>query len=231
MKVLLEGIVGSHAYGTNHEESDVDKAGVFLHSTPVILGIPKYQETVTRTNGIDKGADPDYSYHEVGKYLRLAIAGNPTVQELMWLPEHTIMTWEGHAIVGARQMILSQKVRKTYGGYAKQQFLRSKRRGDGSFSSTTRNRTFKHARHCMRLLLQCEDILNTGILTVRMSNDQIQQTAEFAQLAVDDLDAFESVVTPHFTLCDEMSSDLPREPDVSYVNDMLITIRKGNWND
>ena len=54
-----------------------------------------------------------------------------------------------------------------YLGYAQQQFQRLDRRGDGSFSSDTRKRTAKHARHLMRLCRQGYELYTTGRLDVR----------------------------------------------------------------
>lgn len=41
MNVLLKGVVGSTAYGLNHENSDVDYMGVFAAPTSEVLGLGK----------------------------------------------------------------------------------------------------------------------------------------------------------------------------------------------
>ena len=228
MKVVLAGTVGSHAYGTNTPDSDIDTLGIFVQPTRDVVGLFWHdkKETVTRTDGEDKVADPDYTYHEVRKYIRLAAKGNPTVMELIWLPQHTVKTWEGILLVDNRRMFLSQNIRDSYAGYAKQQFHRLKNRGD--FSSTLKNRTLKHARHCVRLLLQCEQALTECEMTVRMTEEQKTFSLQLAQLAVEDIDAFEKEIMPMFDHVDNLPSDLPAQPDMNYLNEMLIKIRQGN---
>ena len=63
--VLLSGVVGSTAYGLATEDSDVDWLGVYAAPTEKILGLHPPQESIVSTA-------PDITYHEAGKYCRLA---------------------------------------------------------------------------------------------------------------------------------------------------------------
>ena len=140
--IILSGIVGSKAYGLDNEDSDTDRLGIFVAPTVEFHGL--YPPTPTHV-----WTEPDdLTLHEVGKFVRLALKCNPTIMELMWLPDGLYDTVhpEGLALVAIRKKFLSARyVKDAYLGYATQQFKKLVDRGDGSFSADTRKRTEKHA--------------------------------------------------------------------------------------
>ena len=226
VKIILEGVVGSHAYGLNHADSDIDTAGIFVEPTSSVLGLYGFKESIVHNDGTDKTTDPDVSYHEVGKFIRLAIAGNPTVSELLWLPEHTKLEVEGRWLVEHRDLFLSQAVRKTYGGYARQQFKRLQERGD--FSSTLKNRTAKHAKHMTRLILQGTQVLQEGTLRVRLTASEALVCKTMGDMAADNQDEFIEVAEIMLSEFDTIKSDLPMMPDIAPLNELLLAIRARN---
>jgi uncharacterized protein len=167
--VLLSGIVGSTAYGLATEDSDVDRLGVFAAPTEKLLGLHPVQQSVVSVK-------PDATFHEAGKFAALALKVNPTITELMWLPDdlYEVRTRLGDDLRDMRHSFLSRKaVRNAYLGYATQQFRKLENRGDGSFSSDTRKRTAKHARHLLRLLVQGTTLHVSGVLTVRLEDPDL----------------------------------------------------------
>lgn len=173
--VLLSGVVGSTAYGLAHADSDVDMLGTFAAPTVAFHGLHVPQQTLVTTN-------PDTTFHEAGKWLKLALGGNPTVMELVWLDSYEVMTSLGEELIAIRQSLLSAKrVRDAYLGYATQQFKRLESRGDGSFSADTRKRTAKHARHLWRLLYQGTNLHRTGVLRVKLHPDVAAQCLSFGE--------------------------------------------------
>jgi hypothetical protein len=212
MNVILEGIVGSTAYGLAHEGSDVDRLGVFQAPTRDLLGIERPNETrVTR--------DPDTTYHELGKFVKLALACNPSILELLFLESYTRMTVAGWSLVLLRDSFLSRRVFDAYGGYAYQQAKRLEARGD-SFGSDTKNRTAKHARHCLRLLQQGRQLLETGSMRVRIDNPE--ELLAFGQLPVPEIVArFEE----EYAAFRAIATILPDQPDKERINDLLVNIR------
>lgn len=142
--IILEGITGSTAYGLATPDSDVDKHGVYQAPTREVLGPFPPKETVVMN-------DPDITYHEVAKFIRLTAKANPTVLEILYLDDYTIITPVGQMLIDNRSAFLSKTIYHSYGGYAIAQARRLNARGD-SFSSDTKNRYSKHARHCYRLL-------------------------------------------------------------------------------
>jgi len=144
----------------------VDRLGVFVVPAVGVAGLDwsTHRESHVTT-------EPDKTLHEVGKYLRLALKGNPTITELLWLDAYDVETPAGRALIDLRGAFLSEAaVRNAYGGYARQQATKLRNRGDGSFSADTRGRTAKHGRHLLRLLRQGRELLETGHLTVKVKH-------------------------------------------------------------
>lgn len=216
--VILEGIVGSHAYGLATPDSDIDKLGIFLAPLEHVLGLKDHEDTLHGTSD-----EVDYTYHEFGKYMRLALKANPTVLELLFLEEHTVVHPAGQMLLGARHMFLSQQIRNTYGGYALQQVKRLERRGDGSFKSKLRKRKDKHKRHIARLMLQCVDTLQYGTLRTRLNPAQVDEVRKVEQMTDEELvEWFETMDNVVKT----MPTDLPHQPDWEWADQFAILVRR-----
>jgi predicted nucleotidyltransferase len=219
--VLLAGIVGSTAYGLAGPESDVDRLGMFAAPTVAFHGLRQPAESVVSTH-------PDMTFHEARKYVRLALRGNPTVSELMWLPEdlYETVTPLGTELIGIRIAFLSgPQTRDAYLGYAAQQFHKLELRADGSFSADTRRRTAKHARHLRRLCTQGYELYATGTLRIRL--EQPQEFLDFGErVAGGDIDAARKLIAEYETAFETTTSALPGSPDERIVEDWLIRVRK-----
>jgi predicted nucleotidyltransferase len=218
--VLLSGIVGSTAYGLAGPDSDVDRLGVFAVPTASLLGLVKPDESVVSTS-------PDRTLHELGKWLRLAMAGNPTVTELAWLPDelYEVRTPIGAEMIAMRESLLgAQRVRDAYLGYAAQQFRKLENRGDGSFSADTRRRTAKHARHLYRLCWQGFEAYTTGAVPVRLPDPQ--RFLDFgAAVAAGNLDTARDMLASYEAKFDAATTALPDEPDHERADAWLVDVR------
>ncbi|MFJ6841371.1 DNA polymerase beta superfamily protein [Streptomyces griseoluteus] len=217
--VLLSGIVGSTAYGLARPGSDVDRLGVFAVPTEELHGLHRPTESVV-THA------PDSTLHEAGKWARLALAGNPTVMELVWLPPELYETRTplGDELIGLRSAFLSApRVSGAYLGYAAQQFERLRRRGDGSFSADTRKRTAKHARHLMRLLDQGLELYSTGHLTIRVTDPQ--KYHDFGDQVANDPDTAEPVLSRAEDAFAATRSPLPEQADEAAIEAWLRRVR------
>lgn len=236
--IILEGITGSKAYGLDTETSDEDIKGVFVAPTKEVLGIKGFRETFDHV-------DPDWSYHEVGKFIKLAMKANPTVLELLFLEGYTTLTKFGKILVDNRKLFLSNTVYHSYGGYAISQARKlNARTGSmptemqseaemvvaregGGFGGGRNNRYSKHARHCFRLLYQGKELLETGHLTVRVNKQVREELFAIGELPVNELvDRFEK----EFKEFDEIKSVLPDKPDIEGLNKLLLKIRKGHYD-
>nr|BFE56049.1 hypothetical protein GCM10020063_005750 [Dactylosporangium thailandense] len=222
---LLQGIVGSTAYGLAGPDSDVDRLGLFAAPTIRLLGLHTPAESrVSRA--------PDVTRHEAAKYCRLALGGNPTVSELMWLPAelYEVRTELGDELIGIRTAFLSAKrIRDAYLGYATQQFRRLEHRGDGTFSSDTARRTAKHARHLLRLCWQGRHLYRTGELLIRLEDPR--PFRDFGErVAAGDIDLARRTLAEYEAGFDAIRSPLPDQPDEEVVERWLLRVRRAHYD-
>lgn len=216
--IALQAVVGSTAYGLNHADSDIDTLGIFVEPTETILGLKQPNETFVSKN-------PDVTLHEVGKFVRLAVKGNPTVLELLFMNDYLVKTEDGKTLVDARQAFLGEKaVRAAYVGYATSQIKRLEKRGD--FGSDLKKRYAKHARHCFRLLLQAEQLLTTGSMQVKVSPQAREYLFSLGEMPIERLS---QEFASQIAVLDATSSFLPEEADVATVNQALLDIRRRNY--
>jgi predicted nucleotidyltransferase len=220
--VLLRGVVGSTAYGLAGPDSDVDRLGVYAAPTIAFHGLrpPVGKEASVVTN------NPDITMHEAGKLAHLCLGGNPTVMELLWLSDYEVLTPLGERLISIRQSFLSaRKVRDAYLGYATAQFGRLERREDGSFSSDTRKRTAKHARHLMRLCHQGFILYASGRLVIRLENPE--EFRSFGEIVADgDIQAARAMIARYERKFDETETMLPERPDELVVEKWLHRVRE-----
>ncbi|MEV6691824.1 nucleotidyltransferase domain-containing protein [Micromonospora sp. NPDC051196] len=220
MHLLLSGIVGSVAYGLAGPGSDVDRIGVFAAPTVAFHGLHPPKESVVTT-------DPDTTLHEARKWCRLALSGNPTASELVWLPDdcYETRTEFGERLIGIRSAFLSApRVRDAYLGYAAQQFRKLESRGDGTFSSDTRRRTAKHARHLARLVHQGRLLYATGVLEIRLADpDWFRDFGD--RVAGGALDEARTLLAEAELDFDRIRTPLPNRPDEEPVERWLLDVR------
>lgn len=197
---ILEATVGSQAYGLATEGSDVDTLAVALAPTSAQLGL---RPITAGHGGTRVGTAPDRTVHEAGKACQLLLACNPSVTELLWLPDDSYRTCAamGESLVLLRSAFLSRdRVHAAYLGYATGQVRRLATRNRSLESEEQWRRVGKHARHVWRLLHQGYQLYVTGELTVRLSAEDATLCREFGervaagdvQLARDELHAYDA---------------------------------------
>lgn len=229
MNVLLRGIVGSNAYGLATPDSDVDIMGVYMAPVDEFLGldIPKDGDLTVHTVSDLR----DHTFHEVGKFMRLALKSNPSILELLWLPDwaYEEISPLGEWLIDSRHWFASAElVKNAYLGYATQQFKLLERRGD--FGSDMKKRTEKHARHLYRLLLQGFDLYRTGELTVQLDAFDVAKVKEFGQrVAAGDLDLARTELAYFETQFKDKQPHVRWEPNIEAANSLLLSMRKQGW--
>jgi predicted nucleotidyltransferase len=214
--VLLQGVVGSTAYGLATPESDIDRLGIFAWPTTRWFDLTAPRETLD-------SHDPDICLHEVAKACRLMLGGNPTVTEILWLDDYEMCTSLGADLVGIRHAFLSaERVRNAYLGYATQQFHRLLTRGKFD-SDIPERRVAKHARHLKRLIDQGFELYTTGELHVRLLDPQSYR--DFGDAVAAD----PQVAVPFMAMAEEAfaraKTVLPEKPDVALVESWLRMVR------
>lgn len=116
--IILLGYGGSHAYGTNVEDSDVDIRGIATNSAQDILTRKGFEQV---TND-----ETDTTIYSLEKMISLLSNCNPNTIEILGLqPEHYIYLSDvGYDLIKNADMFLSKKAVHTFGSYAQSQFYR-----------------------------------------------------------------------------------------------------------
>lgn len=219
--IILEGVTGSTAYGLATENSDVDIKGVYLLPTREVLKM-KFDPQHTTVDHVN----PDWVYHEVGKFMKLVVSGNPTVTELLYLEEYTHLSPVGQMLIDNRDAFLSTKsVMNAYRGYAFSQAKKLNNRteqGLDGYDSALKNRFAKHTRHCFRLLMQARQLLETGTLDVRVTPEQRDYLFAMGEKTSSE------VVDEFFrqdSQFENIKSVLPDKPNTEKLDALLYEIR------
>jgi hypothetical protein len=218
---LLLGIVGSTAYGLGRTGSDVDRLGVYAAPT---FDFARLYPLAERKWTIVQHKPSDVTLHEAGKFCRLALNGNPTITEAMWLPDdlYEVRTDLGNELIGIRSAFLSaERVKLAYLGYVEEQFVRLVNKGE--FKSTYRARTEKHARHIRRLLDQGIGLYATGRLEIRVEDPE--RYFDFGRRAAADPDLVTGVLAEARETFAATRSPLPDRPDEATVERWLLRVR------
>lgn len=110
---------GSHAYGTNLPESDLDLRGIAVPPRRYLLGYVRYFEQVQQK-------DPDLTIFDIHKFFMLAAECNPNALEIIFTDpsDHLIVTPAAEKLLAGRDIFISRKVKHTFSGYARSQLGR-----------------------------------------------------------------------------------------------------------
>lgn len=116
--IILLTLGGSHAYGMDKEDSDVDIRGISLNSKSDILLGADFEQVVD--------VDTDTTIYSFNKMIRLLMSNNPnTIEQLGCSPQHYFYLSEiGKELLDNRKMFLSQICIHTFGNYASSQLRR-----------------------------------------------------------------------------------------------------------
>jgi len=117
-RILLIGLGGSHAYGTNNENSDIDFRGITLNLPSDLLGLTEFEQYEDRAT--------DTVIYSFNKIIRLLLECNPNTIELLGLDEeqYLIKNSLGQELLEHKGLFLSKRAAKSFGGYASAQLRR-----------------------------------------------------------------------------------------------------------
>ncbi len=117
-KIILLGLGGSYAYGTNIKTSDVDIRGIALNSKSDLIGMSSFEQRVNEAT--------DTTIYAFNKIIGLLLNTNPNTIEMLGLkPEHYLLvTPIGKELLDKKKLFLSKRCIHSFGGYATQQLRR-----------------------------------------------------------------------------------------------------------
>jgi len=162
--VIFRSIVGSTAYGLNHEGSDVDRRGFYLPPADLhwgLAGVPEQLET-----------EHEECYWEIEKFIRLGLKANPNILECLYSPLVEKCTPLAAELIEMRHVFLSRNIHRTYNSYVLSQFKK--------LEQDLRNQhevRWKHVMHLIRLLLSGVSVLKNGFVPLRVDEHREQLLA------------------------------------------------------
>ena len=116
--VILLGLGGSYAYGTNVESSDLDVRGIATHSPADILTRKGFDQV--------ENSETDTVVYSLEKMISLLSNCNPNTIEILGLEpwQYLYISDIGKELVENRDMFLSKRAIHSFGGYANSQLRR-----------------------------------------------------------------------------------------------------------
>lgn len=163
-KIIVKLKFGSHLYGTNTSDSDLDYKGVFLPSKKQILlnRIPKsYNETTKKDNTKrNTSEDVDSEIYSLHYFLELACQGQTTALDMLHAPDNMIVDknttiWD--RIIMNRDKFYTKNL-KAFIGYARSQAAKYGIKGSRLNAAATVLDYFKRLPEDKRLVDYWEDL-------------------------------------------------------------------------
>lgn len=210
--VILRCVVGSRAYGLDHDESDTDRRGIYLPPAELhwsLYGVPEQ---------LDR---PEEQYWELQKFLALALKANPNILECLYTPLVEHATPLAQELLEMRSIFLSKLVYQTYNGYVMSQF-RKLHKDIENYGEMR----WKHAMHLIRLLLSGIAALKTGQVPVRVAEHR-EKLLQIRRGEIVWSEINEWRLALHQEFDDAFArTRLPERPDYEKANDFLISARR-----
>src|SRR6266850_73034 len=212
--IIYRCIVGSRAYGLDHDDSDTDRRGIYLAPADLqwsLFGAPEqFEDNATQS-----------CYWELQKFLTMALKANPNILECLYSPMVEKVTPLSEELVAAGQSFLSQMIFQTFNGYAMSHFKKIEQdmRNSGEIK-------WKHAMHLLRLLLTGAATLREARVPVRVEahRDRLL-TVKHGELPWTEVDAWRKELHHDFERA-VTETKLPERPDYEAANFFLIKARR-----
>ena len=132
--IVLLGLGGSYAYGTNNEGSDLDIRGIATHNKQEILTGTGFEQFVDDST--------DTTIYSLRKIVTLLSNCNPNTIEMLGLEpwQYIYLSDVGKKLVENADMFLSKKAVRSFGGYANAQLWRLKNKSIRSSTQANQER-------------------------------------------------------------------------------------------
>lgn len=116
--IILLGLGGSYAYGTNNENSDLDIRGIATHNSEDILTRKGFEQVVDEAT--------DTTVYSLEKIINLLSNCNPNTIEILGLEpwQYLYVSSIGQELINNKDMFLSKRAVHSFGGYATAQLRR-----------------------------------------------------------------------------------------------------------
>lgn len=170
-------IGGSELHGAKLQGTDDhDIYGVYIEPPEKMLGLSTDEHFVWSTSGTERRNGPgdvDVTLYGLKKWAGLACKGNPSVLHFLFAPNLILSKREREAwqfILDRKRAFLARSHYKQFIGYAVAQMARmvGERSRKVNRPELVEQHGFdtKFAMHVIRILMECEELLNTGWISL-----------------------------------------------------------------
>jgi hypothetical protein len=247
---ILRCQVGSGVHGTaitGHD--DRDEMGICTEPAEYVIGLREFDQyehhtAWERPGGLANRSGPgdlDITIYSLRKYLRLALAGNPSILIPLFVPPAEIVTITplGADLRDLTPLIVSRQAGHRFAGYLHAQ-RRSMLSHDGKGRDVTRPELIaaygwdtKFGGHMVRLGFQGVELLETGQITLPMPEWQREIVRDIrtglvpmdrALMLADQLEA-----RIRDLLASPLASPLPEHPNYDVANRWLVSAYQRAW--
>ncbi|MGL5852288.1 MAG: nucleotidyltransferase domain-containing protein [Phycicoccus sp.] len=242
---ILRAEVGSGVHGMAIAGTDDhDEAGVYLEEPAQLLGLasaPGHWVWRTQPMGARSGpGDTDLTMYSLRKFMRLAVAGNPTVLIPLFASGRSLLrtTPLGDELRALTPRILSVAAGHRFLGYLDGQ--RERMTGGGRRSRVPNRPELverhgydtKYASHALRLGRQGLELVTTGRLTLPLSDGDLRDCMAVKRGEVGFDEALRLVDRTRArlaSLLERGETVLPAEPGREEVDRWMVTAHQRHW--
>jgi predicted nucleotidyltransferase len=214
---------GSKAYGIEVQGSDDDFVGVFIPALRDFLTLSGFGPET------HAGNDPDFTLHELGKFCRLALKGNPAILETLWNPNVIARSAIGETLLSLKRSFLHRGSLEVYVDYAEAQ-LKKMVKGKGLHAKGGAYNG-KYGAHLIRLIHSGLDLADTGEVTVRVT-EKLAATLIDIRLGRRSMEDVLAMARPLLERLKRLNveNSLPAQADVDRINTFVIEARRSREN-
>lgn len=219
--IVLLVVAGSHGYGLNTEESDLDIRGISMGTSDSILGMESFD--------VFEDKKTDTVIYSMRRFMELAMKGAPNVLEILFSNPENILYYDekiGKMLLDNRDMFLSKRIYYSFKGYAKNALKDAEKRLE-----TNPKKADKYAMHYIRLCLEVIALLNGNDLTDILKNNRdmlmwirngsMRHGNKFTEEFYESVRNFENLLEKAY-----QNSLLPDTVDVKKVSGLLVDMNR-----
>jgi predicted nucleotidyltransferase len=243
---IIRCTVGSTVHGLALEGTDDrDEMGVCIEEFQSFAGFTEFEQYIYRSAAEREGkhdaksqpGDLDLCIYGLKKFLRLAMQGNPSVINLLFVPTQfcQVMTWAGLELQQQAPLIVSKQAGKRFLGYMEAQ----KQRLMGERGQKRTNRPeleekygydTKYACHVVRLGYEGVEVMQTGRITLPMPEPSLTFCRDIRLGKVPLQDVLQKAGELERELKDLLDvSELPESPNRAVLESWMLDLYKRAW--
>jgi predicted nucleotidyltransferase len=220
--IIKKVLAGSHAYGLSHENSDLDVRGIYVLPPAAFLGFtdPGLE--------LEPGEFKDTKFFELKKFMSLCMKGNPSQLEILFSPnliKGGVEEFLVYTLNMNRDCLIGKKaIKSAYVGFIE---------GEKNAANKDENeaRRLKRWKHIFRLSFQAIDLLESGKLSVELSEADKKDIFYYTQPGTCSKNELNIMAENRIQIIKRLyeTSNLPEEADAQKAEEIMRFIRNHVW--